>query len=90
VKFERIVPIVERIVPIVARASGRADLTEETELDHLGLNSLERVELMIEIEEAFDQAGFPPFNLDDDDIAKMVTLGDLVRLIDRVMVQKAS
>jgi long-chain acyl-CoA synthetase len=60
---------------IVARyASGRA-LTPETTLDELGLSSLDRVEMMMALEEAFH------VTLDESALAEAKTIGDLSTLV---------
>jgi long-chain acyl-CoA synthetase len=48
-------PPTDRVAALVAKyAAGRADLTASTTLDELGLSSLERVELMVALEDAFE------------------------------------
>jgi long-chain acyl-CoA synthetase len=52
----------DRVTEIVSRYAGRADLSPGTTLEELGLSSLDRVELMVALEEAFhthlDERGF--------------------------------
>jgi long-chain acyl-CoA synthetase len=43
----------DRLAALIARYGGRSDLTPSTTLDELGLSSLERVELMVALEDAF-------------------------------------
>jgi long-chain acyl-CoA synthetase len=43
----------DKLSDLVARYAGRADLSPTTTLDELGLSSLERVELMVALEEAY-------------------------------------
>jgi len=60
---------------VVARyASGRA-LTPETTLDELGLSSLDRVEMMMALEEAFH------VTLDESQLAEAKNIGDLKALV---------
>jgi long-chain acyl-CoA synthetase len=60
---------------VVARyASGRA-LTPETTLDELGLSSLDRVEMMMALEEAFH------VTLDESQLAEAKKIGDLKALV---------
>jgi long-chain acyl-CoA synthetase len=60
---------------VVARyASGRA-LTPETTLDELGLSSLDRVEMMMALEEAFH------VTLDESQLAEAKTIADLTTLV---------
>ncbi|MGZ7038964.1 MAG: AMP-binding protein, partial [Thermoanaerobaculia bacterium] len=43
----------DKLSDLVARYAGRADLSPATTIDELGLSSLERVELMVALEEAY-------------------------------------
>jgi long-chain acyl-CoA synthetase len=43
----------DKLSDLVARYAGRADLSPTTTIDELGLSSLERVELMVALEEAY-------------------------------------
>jgi long-chain acyl-CoA synthetase len=48
-------PPADRVAALVAKyAAGRADLSASTTLEELGLSSLERVELMVALEDAFE------------------------------------
>jgi long-chain acyl-CoA synthetase len=55
-------PAADALAALVAKYAGRADLTPQTTLEELGLSSLERVELMVALEDAFetriDEAAF--------------------------------
>ena len=55
-------PAGDALAALVAKYAGRADLTSQTTLEELGLSSLERVELMVALEDAFetrlDEAAF--------------------------------
>src|SRR5207244_10201541 len=52
----------DKLTELMARYAGRADLTSSTTIDELGLSSLERVELMVALEDRFqthiDEAAF--------------------------------
>src|SRR6185503_18921773 len=52
----------DALAALLAKYAGRADLSPETTLEELGLSSLERVELMVALEDAFqariDEAAF--------------------------------
>src|SRR5204863_2790574 len=43
----------DALASLVARHAGRADVSQQTTLDELGLSSLDRVELMVALEDAF-------------------------------------
>jgi long-chain acyl-CoA synthetase len=47
-------PAGDALAALIARYAGRADLTPQTTLEELGLSSLERVELMVALEDAFE------------------------------------
>jgi long-chain acyl-CoA synthetase len=44
----------DRVAALVAKYAGRTDLSASTTIDELGLSSLDRVELMVALEDAFD------------------------------------
>lgn len=59
-------------------------VTDEAEFrDDLGCDELDKVELVIEVEERFG------IDIDDDEIELMVTFGDLVKLLDGPRAQVA-
>jgi long-chain acyl-CoA synthetase len=62
---------------IVARYAGRGDLAPETTIDELGLSSLERVELMVALEDAFQA------RIDEGAFAGARSLADLQTVVDR-------
>lgn len=71
----------DRLRPIVAGfaffAVDDARITPEANLaDDLGCDSLDRVELALEVEQTFD------LDLTDDDVENIRTVADLVRLVD--------
>lgn len=68
----------ETVEAVVGRfAHGRAELTAETTIDELGLSSLERVELLMALEERF------AVTVDEAAFAAARTVGDLRALVNR-------
>jgi long-chain acyl-CoA synthetase len=63
-----------RVADIVARFSAGRALTSDTTLDELGLSSLDRVELSIALERAFETT------IDESALASVRTVGDLEKL----------
>jgi long-chain acyl-CoA synthetase len=67
----------DRLTGLVAKYAGRADLSSTTTLEELGLSSLERVELMVALEDAFqthlDESAFSGAV----DVAQLRTLVEL-------------
>lgn len=53
-----------------------AEITEESELSDLGINSLELADLVMHCEDDFG------IQIGDDDIRKFITVGDLVKYIE--------
>jgi long-chain acyl-CoA synthetase len=70
-------PATDRLAALVARRAGRSDLTAATTLDELGLSSLDRVELMVALEDAFQT------RIDEGAFAEARDLGQLRALVDR-------
>jgi long-chain acyl-CoA synthetase len=64
-----------RVEDVVARFAAGREITAETTLDELGLSSLDRVEMMMALEEAFRTT------LDESDLANAKTIGDLKILV---------
>src|SRR5205823_4912281 len=60
---------------IVGRFAAGRSLTDETTMDELGLSSLDRVELMMALEDAFQTT------IDEASLAEAKTIGDLRRLV---------
>src|SRR5207253_8760682 len=60
---------------VVSRYAAGRDLRDETTLDELGLSSLDRVELMMALEDTFQTT------LEESAVAEVKTLGDLKQLI---------
>jgi long-chain acyl-CoA synthetase len=61
---------------VVARYAAGRDLTDATTLDELGLSSLDRVEMLMALEEAFQTT------LDEGMLAETKTIGELKRLVE--------
>jgi long-chain acyl-CoA synthetase len=68
------------IAALLAKYSGRADLSPATTLEELGLSSLERVELMVALEDAFHT------HLDEAAFAGAQNLTDLRSVVERAAV----
>ena len=63
------------------RQIDRADITMDAELSNdLGINSIELADLVMICEEKFD------INIDDDDIRKFTTVGDVVAYLETLEV----
>jgi long-chain acyl-CoA synthetase len=69
--------------PQVAKYAGRADLTPQTTLEELGLSSLERVELMVALEDAFQT------RIDEGAFSEARDVGQLRELVYRAATQEA-
>jgi acyl carrier protein len=63
----------EKVLFVVSRETGAGELTAETPIDSLGLDSLEFVSLLLEIEKELGK------NPDDDKVPGVETLGDLIK-----------
>jgi long-chain acyl-CoA synthetase len=72
-------PVTDRVSALVARHAGRGDLSSATTLEELGLSSLERVELMVALEDTFQT------RLDEGAFAAARDVGQL-----RALVEEAS
>jgi len=72
------------IAALLAKYSGRSDLSPTTTIEELGLSSLERVELMVALEDAFHT------HLDEGAFAGARDLGDLRAVVDRAAVTEAA
>jgi long-chain acyl-CoA synthetase len=71
-------PPADRVAALVAKyAAGRADLTAATTLEELGLSSLERVELMVALEDAFET------RIDEGAFSVARDLGELKSLVEQ-------
>jgi acyl carrier protein len=74
--------ILELITAELSRLSDRADgpVTPETRLrEELGLNSLDAVDLALELEDELD------IELPDEELAKFQTVGDVARAVRRLL-----
>jgi len=72
------------IAALLAKYSGRSDLSPKTTIEELGLSSLERVELMVALEDAFHT------HLDEGAFAGARDLGDLRAVVERAAVTEAA
>jgi acyl carrier protein len=71
---QEIAQIVKESIPNYAHAN--ADITEEATLKDLGLDSLDKIEISMELE---DRLGI---TLDDDEIADVETVKDLIEVVE--------
>jgi long-chain acyl-CoA synthetase len=76
-------PSGETLEDVVARFAAGQPVTRESTLDELGLSSLDRVEMLMALEAAFQ------VTLDESQLADATTVGDLHQLIERVSRQSA-
>jgi acyl carrier protein len=68
----------ERVIAQVSKWSGVQDVQLQHKFDELRMDSLDKVETAMAIEEEFDCI------LEDADLEKCMTVGDLVSLVQRV------
>jgi long-chain acyl-CoA synthetase len=73
----------DRLAALVAKYAGRADLPPGTTIEELGLTSLERVELMVALEDAFQT------HLDEAAFSGAHDLGELRSLVERASTSNA-
>ncbi len=73
----------DALAALVAKYSGRGDLSPQTTIDELGLSSLERVELMVALEDAFET------RLDEGAFAGARDLGQLRTLVEHASTSEA-
>ena len=69
-------PVTDRVSALVAKYAGRGNLSSATKIDDLGLGSLERVELMVALEDAFQT------RLDERAVAEARDVGQLRKLVE--------
>jgi long-chain acyl-CoA synthetase len=67
----------DKLTELMSRHGGRADVSSSTTIDELGLSSLERVELMVALEDAFQT------HLDEGAFSTVRDVGQLRALVDR-------
>ena len=67
----------DALAALVARYAGRTDLSPQTTLEELGLSSLERVELMVALEDAFQT------RIDEGSFSEARDMGQLRALVER-------
>lgn len=67
-----------KVVSIIAEQLNKsaAELTDATTIDSLNADSLDRVEILMRIEEAFD------VTLPDDKVEAITTVGDYIRCVE--------
>jgi long-chain acyl-CoA synthetase len=73
----------DALAALVAKYAGRSDLTPQTTLEELGLSSLERVELMVALEDAFQT------RIDEGAFSAARDVGQLRQLVDRAATGEA-
>ena len=73
----------DALAALVAKYAGRSDLTPQTTLEELGLSSLERVELMVALEDAFQT------RIDEGAFSEARDVGQLRQLVDRAATREA-
>jgi long-chain acyl-CoA synthetase len=67
----------DRVAALLAKYAGRGDLTPDTTIDELGLSSVERVELMVALEDAFQTP------IDEGKFAEARNVGQLRTLVEQ-------
>ena len=70
----------DALAALLAKYAGRADLSPETTLEELGLSSLERVELMVALEDAFQA------RIDEAAFSEARNMGELRSLVEQAAV----
>ncbi len=73
----------DAVTALVAKYAGRADLSPQTTLEELGLSSLDRVELMVALEDTFET------RIDETSFADARDLGQLRTLVERAATSDA-
>jgi long-chain acyl-CoA synthetase len=73
-------PVSDPLAALIARHSGRADVSPQTTIDELGLSSLERVELMVAMEDAFQT------RIDEGAFSQARDLSELRAVVDRAAI----
>ena len=74
----------DKLAALVAKYAGRGDLPATTTFDELGLSSLDRVELMVALEDTFDT------RLDEGAFAEARDIGQLRALVERAASAEAT
>ena len=77
-------PTTDPLAALVAKYAGRAELSASTTIEELGLSSLERVELMVALEDVFHT------HLDEGAFAGARDLGELRAVVERAAVSEAA
>jgi long-chain acyl-CoA synthetase len=73
----------DALAALVAKYAGRSDVTPQTTLEELGLSSLERVELMVALEDAFQT------RIEEGAFSEARDVGQLRQLVDRAATREA-
>jgi long-chain acyl-CoA synthetase len=73
----------DALAALVSKYAGRSDLTPQTTLEELGLSSLERVELMVALEDAFQT------RIDEGAFSEARDVGQLRQLVQRAATREA-
>ena len=73
----------DKVSALVAKYAGRGNLSSATTIDELGLSSLERVELMVALEDAYGT------HLDERAFAEVQAVGQLRELVERAATREA-
>jgi long-chain acyl-CoA synthetase len=77
-------PVSDPLAALIARHSGHADVSPQTTIDELGLSSLERVELMVAMEDAFQT------RIDEGAFSQARDLSELRAVVDRAAIGDAA
>ena len=73
----------DALAALIAKYAGRSDLTPQTTLEELGLSSLDRVELMVALEDAFQT------RIDEGSFSEARDVGQLRQLVDSAATREA-
>ena len=73
----------DALAALIAKYAGRSDLTPQTTLEELGLSSLDRVELMVALEDAFQT------RIDEAAFSEARDVGQLRQLVDSAATREA-
>lgn len=65
--------VIQGVIDIVRNVSAEEELTVETTIDDIKIDSLDCIEVILETEDYFD------ISIQDDDADKMKSIGDLVK-----------
>jgi acyl carrier protein len=68
--------VFEKIKSIIAEVVGHSEIKPETEVQDIGLDSLDMMEVAMAIEEQFD------IIIEDDELVTATTIGAIVKLVE--------